>query len=60
MAQIAEIILLQSGPLTEFGELEQGDQIVVESFKLDIDKIEIIVSYGDEIKQFTLKVWRAS
>ena len=59
MQQIARIMLLQSGPLTEFGELEEGDQIVILRCNIDIDKIIIVASFGSEIRQFTLKIQRA-
>ena len=55
---LARLLLYQSGPLTEFGDLEPGDQIEIVSFKLDIFSIEIKAKLGDVEKTFYLKAIR--
>ena len=55
---LAKWLLYQSGPLTEFGELEPGDQIEIVSFEVDIFEIKIVARLGDQERVFNLKVMR--
>ena len=56
---LAKWLLYQSGPLKEFGPLEQGDQIDILAFEVNIFGIKIIAKLGDITKTFYLKTQRA-
>jgi hypothetical protein len=55
---LAKWLLIQSGPLTEFGKLEEGDQIEILSFEVDIFGIKIVAKLGDQERVFRLKTVR--
>jgi hypothetical protein len=57
-ATLSKWLLLQSGPLIEFGKLEIGDQIEIMAFEVSIFGIKIVAKFGDQERTFYLKTQR--
>jgi hypothetical protein len=55
---LAELLLTQSGPITEFGPLDQGDQICIDSLQVTVEGIRIVASYGDKQAEYFLQAVR--
>jgi hypothetical protein len=50
-ATLAKFLLLQSGPLNEFGPLDEGDQIEILLFEVSIFGIKIVAQVGEGIER---------
>lgn len=55
MTMLGELLLYQSGSLTEFGPLDQSDRICIDSLQVTVKGIRIKASLGEKQVTFFLQ-----